>query len=88
MFLRSMSSELVAKARLAGFQPLFLLKNAIVQKTDHFGLHGHQITTINVRPKSYLAMVGFFRGSGENLQLITLTNEENHFLVLANDNNH
>jgi len=87
VFLRSMESELVAKARLAGFQTLFLLKNAIIQDTTHFGLHGHQITTINISPKSYLAMVGFYKGYGDDLQLITLQNKEQNFLVLANSNN-
>ena len=87
VFLKSMESELVAKARLAGFQTLFLLKNAIIQDTTHFGLHVHQITTINISPKSYLAMVGFYKGYGDDLQLITLQNKEQNFLVLANSNN-
>ena len=79
-----MESELVAKARLSGFQPLFLLKNAIVYPTDHFGLNGYQITTIDTKPKSYLALVGFCKGKGNNLQIITLRDEEDNFMVLDN----
>ena len=89
VFLRNMQSELVAKARLAGFQPLFLIKNAIVQKTGRFGINGHQISTINLQPKSCLALVAFFRGSGDDLQIITLKNEEEEFMVIDNNtNNH
>jgi hypothetical protein len=84
VFVRNMESPLVAKARLAGYHPLFLLKNAIIQETKHFGLHGHQLTTINILPKSYLALVGFFAGSGADLRVITLQNDKNSFMVLAN----
>lgn len=88
VFLKNMKSQLMGKARLAGFLPLFLMKNAIVQRTSHFGINGHQITTINIKPKSYLALAGFFKGSGDDLQLIVLKNQEDNFMVLADDNNH
>jgi hypothetical protein len=84
VFLKNMESPLVAKARVAGFRPLFLMKNAIVTETQQFGLNGHQLTSINVKPKSYLALVGFFKGNNSNLQLITLKNEEQNFMVLDN----
>ena len=84
VFLKNMESPLVAKARLAGYRPLFLMKNAIVTETSHFGLNGYQVTSINVKPKSYLALVGFFKGNNTNLQLITLKNDEQNFMVLDN----
>ena len=88
VFLRNMESELVAKARLAGFQPPFLMKNAIIQKTEKFGVNGTQVTTINIQPKSYLALIRFFKGNGDNLQVITLKNEAENFMVLDNHHNH
>ena len=87
VFLRNMESEMVAKARLAGYQPLFLMKNAIIQKTDRFGVNGTQVTTINVQPKSYLALVGFFKGKGEDLKIITLKNGQDNFMVIDNHTN-
>ena len=84
VFIKNMESPMVAKARLLGFHPLFLMKNAIVQSTEKFGINGHQFTTINLKPKSFLALVGFFKGKGEDLQLITLKNEDNsNFMVLS-----
>jgi len=82
VFLKNMESVLVAKARLAGFRPLFLMKNAIVQKKSNYGLNGHQVTSINIKPRSYLALVGFFKGGEDNLQLITLKNQQNQFMVI------
>ena len=87
VFLRNMESEMVARARLAGFQPLFLMKNAIIQKTAKFGVNGTQVTTINVQPKSYLALVGFFKGKGNDLKIITIKNEQDNFMVIDNNNN-
>lgn len=84
VFLRNMETDLVAKARLCGFKPLFLLKNAIIQATSNFGLNGQQVTTIDILPKSYLCLVGFFKGKGDNLQIITLKNQSNKFMVIAN----
>ena len=84
VFTRNMESPLMAKARLAGFNPLFLLKNAIIQETHLFGLNGHQVTTIDIKPKSYLALVAFYKGSGKDLQIITLTNESNNVMVIRN----
>jgi len=84
VFIRNMETELVAKARLCGFKPLFLLKNAICQQTSHYGLNGQQITTINIQPKSYLCLVGFFKGKGDSLQIITLKNQRDNFMVIAN----
>ena len=82
VFLKNMETTLVAHARLFGFQPLFLIKNAIVQYKQQFGIHGHQVTSINIKPKSYLALVGFYRADGESLQLITIKNSSNEFMVI------
>ena len=82
--MRNMTSDLVAKARLTGCMPLFLMKNAICSSTRDFGLNGYQMSTLNLQPKSYLALVGFFKGQGEDLQVITLTNEENKLIVIDN----
>ena len=85
VFLRNMKSDLVAKAGLAGWMPLFLMKNAIISKTKQFGLNGVQVTTVNLQPKSYLAMVGFFKGNDKDLQIITLTDVEKKLVVIEND---
>ena len=85
VFLRNMESPVVAKARLSGFRPLFLIKNAIVQQTDMFGINGWQVTSINLKPKTFLALIGFFKGTGDNLQLITLQHKDKHnFMVIDN----
>jgi hypothetical protein len=81
-----MQSELVGAARRAGFFPVFALKNAIIQKSPKFGLNGYQLSTINLQPKSYLAMIGFVKGAAPNLQFITLTNSQNKVMVIANRN--
>jgi hypothetical protein len=33
-------------------------------------------------PKSYLVLAGFYRGKDEDLELITLTNEKDKFMAL------
>ena len=38
-------------------------------------------------PNSYLTMVGFYKGYGNDLQLITLQIKEQNFLVLATSKN-
>lgn len=85
VFLRNMQSELVAAARRAGFFPVFALKNGLCQHSTRFGINGWQITTINLQPKSYLALVAFVKGKAPNLQIITLTNANSQVMVLANN---
>ena len=86
VFDRNMQSELVARARLSGFHPLFLIKNCICQQTGRFGLNGFQMTSINKKPRSYLCLVGFYRGDGDDLEIITLEDTRNNFMVVANYN--
>ncbi len=86
VFIRNMQSPLVAAARNAGFFPVFAAKNLLVQKTDNFGLNGVQLTTINMQPRSYLALVGFSKGDKDDLQIITIKNDNNELMVLPNNN--
>lgn len=84
VFIRNMQSPLVACARKAGFFPVFAAKNIIVQKTENFGINGAQMTTINMQPRSYLALVGFAKGNKDNLQIVTIKNDNNELMVLPN----
>lgn len=84
VFIRNMQSPVVRAGRLAGFFPIFAAKNLIIQKTADFGINGHQLTTINLQPRSYLALVGFYKGTKDNLQIITLANGNNDLMVLPN----
>lgn len=83
VFLKNMETNLMKKAREANFQPLFLVKNIIIQKTDRFGINGQQLSTMNRSPKSYLLLAGFYKGTGANLKVIPLT-VNNHFMALRN----
>lgn len=85
VFLRNMGSELVAQARSAGFLPLFLIKNVICGRTAKFGVNGQQFTTINLAPKSYLALVAFYQEKDGELNLITIKNNQDTFMVMRND---
>jgi hypothetical protein len=84
IFLIAMKSSLVIQARLAGYQPVFLLKNALIQRSYNFGVNGYQFSSLDKRPKSYLALVGFSKGTTEDhdFSLITLTNRRNELLTI------
>ena len=79
-----MKSSLVIQARLAGYQPVFLLKNALIQRSYNFGVNGYQFSSLDKRPKSYLALVGFSKGTTKDndFSLITLTNRRNELLTI------
>ena len=85
VFLNQMESDLVGRARLAGFHTLWLIKNCLLQKSESFGLNGYQFSTLDKQPKSYLHLVGFHKGSveGGDLRIIPLTNSSNEFLRLS-----
>jgi len=80
------STDLVASAKQAGFQPLFLLKNALCQKVTkkNFGVNMHQFSTLNLQPKSYLVLAAFCSGQGNNLKVISITGPTGDFLTLPN----
>lgn len=84
IFLIAMKSSLVIQARLAGYQPVFLLKNALIQRSYNFGVNGYQFSSLDKRPKSYLALVGFSKGTTKDndFSLITLTNRRNELLTI------
>jgi hypothetical protein len=84
VFLGNMESDLMEKARLSGFLPVFLIKNAYLQKSAKFGINGYQVSTMDMSPKSYLLLVAFYKGNIENdtLEIITLTNQDKQFMVL------
>ena len=86
VFLGNMESDIMEKARLAGFLPVFLIKNAYLQRSAKFGLNGYQVSTMDMHPKSFLLLVAFYKGKLENdtLEIITLTNKEKQFMVLPN----
>lgn len=85
-FERYMSSPLMAAARQADWKPLFLLKTCIVTASDRFGVNGYQVTTVDKHPKSYMLLAAFYKGKGDNVRIITLTDEANNFMVLADHN--
>jgi len=86
VFLNLMSTDLMARAKQAGFQPLFLLKNALCQKVTkkNFGVNMHQFSTLNLQPKSYLVLAAFYSGQGNNLKVISITGPTGDFLTLPN----
>jgi hypothetical protein len=78
-----METTLTAKAILAGFKPLFLIKNCLLQSTK-FGINNHQFSTMDKQPKSYLRLCAYFKGSERegNLTIIPITNSEGRLLSL------
>lgn len=82
VFNKLVESHMYASARLLGFQPLFLIKNISIQPSSWFGINHHQMSTMDLVPKSYLVLAGFYRGKDEDLELITLTNEKDKFMAL------
>ena len=85
-FLQGMSSGLVASARMNGYQPLWLIRQCLLQRSTTFGRNGWQFSTMDMQPKSYIALAGFCKGSeeGGDLKVITLTNRKDNFLALSN----
>jgi hypothetical protein len=86
-FLTVMSSEIVATMMEKGWAPLWLMKNCLLAKTDRiYAPSGYYFSSLDKTPKSYLHLVGFFRGTKENnnLCIVTLTNNSNQFLRIAN----
>ena len=83
LFLEEMETQLTAKAILAGFRPLFLIKNCLLQKTK-FGINNHQFSTMDKQPKSYLRLCAYFKGSEKNgdLCVIPIANEHGRLLSL------
>lgn len=86
VFTNTMKSNLVVKAKKAGFSPLWLMKYVLLQKCGNFGVNGWQFSSLDKQPKSYLSLAGFYKGTVEdgNLTIITLTNAENEFLSIEN----
>ena len=85
-FVNQMGTQLVAKARLAGYHPIWLMKNCFLQKTP-YGLNGYQFSSLNKSPKSYIHLCGFCKGSEEegNLRIVVLANKNNQFLSITNN---
>lgn len=84
VFQKTMKSPMVRAARNNSWVPLFLLKNFTIAQRGDYGVNGgHQATTMNLVPKSYLILVGFYKGKGDDLQFITLTNSGNQFMSLS-----
>jgi hypothetical protein len=84
----SVEMELMARARLLNFLPLYCLKNCIIQETNRFGLNNYQLSTMDKAPKSYLVLVAFYRGSGDSLEVIPIVNSARQFLALHNGATH
>ena len=90
VFLHNMSSDLVVRGRIAGFFPIFLMKNCLLQRTKQaFAVNGYQFSSMNKKPKSYMTLVGFYKGKEEDgtLSVITITNTKNELLTIYNNNN-
>jgi hypothetical protein len=83
VFLGQMESPLVGAAILNGWRPLWMLKNCFLQKTE-YGIRGYQFSTLDKSPKSFMTLIGFFKGSEENhdLKIITLENHNHQFLAI------
>jgi len=83
-FIKQMQSSLVARARLAGFSPIWLMKNCLLYKSA-YGSNGYQFTSLNKNPKSFIHMCGFCKGSEKdgNLPIVVLANQNNEFLALT-----
>ena len=82
-FLKWMTSSIVARAREAGWSPLFLIKNVLLQRNDVYGVRDHIFTSIDLQPRSYLALVGFFKGTtATDVSVITINNSNNELLSL------
>lgn len=83
-FVNSMKSPLVGYARAAGYSPLYVLKNCLLQK-NKFHASKAAFSTINLKPKSYLVLVGFWKNNGPNQQpsIVSMTNSERELLMLA-----
>lgn len=84
-FVKAMKSKVTAAAYEHGFLPLWLIKNALLIKKPEYGLNGFMFTTIDMTPKSYVHLVGYFRGSKEkgDLSIVTLVNEDNFLLAAS-----
>ena len=83
LFVEEMETQLTASAVLAGFRPLFLIKNCLLQKTN-FGVNGYQFSSMDKQPKTYLRLVAYFSGSveGGDLVVVPLANRDNQLLSL------
>lgn len=87
VFLRNMTSAHTIQARLAGYQPLFLIKNCLLQESSRFGINGSQLSSMDMKPKTYLTFAGYYKGSlqDRNLHIIGMTNCDNNLLVQTDD---
>jgi hypothetical protein len=86
-FINVMSSEMVSIMVENGWIPLWLMKNCLLSKCDRtYAPTGSYFTSLDKTPKSYIHLVGFFRGTkeGKDLSIVTLTNRSNHFVRIAN----
>lgn len=60
------------KARMAGFSPILVGKNMILQspqsqqRKSKFGIRGYQIATTDTEPKTYIALAGFYKPNPED----------------------
>ena len=85
-FVNQMKTQLVANAILAGFQPVWVIKNCLLQKAKSFGINGYQFSSLDKNPKSFIHLVGFCSGNAKdnNLRIIVLKNNEDEFLTINN----
>ena len=83
VFLTTMRSRLVAKARLQGYHPLWLIKNCLLQSSN-YGINGCQFSSMDKHPKTWLSLVGFCKGNPQdnNFSLVTLTNAKDELLSI------
>jgi hypothetical protein len=88
VFLKMMETPLVATASVHGWKPVMLIKNILLQRSQH-GLRGQQFST-QEQPGSYLHLAGFFKGKTEDnsLRIIILQNGRSDSLMFADLNEH
>lgn len=83
LFVDEMETALTARAILAGFKPLFLIKNCLLQKTP-YGINNYQFGSMDKQPKSFLRLCAYFKGSEHDgtLCIIPIQNSQGHLLAL------
>ena len=84
VFINNMKSPLVSAARRAGWLPLFCAKNFLPSFKPGYGMNGGwQVTSVNLTPKSYLCLLGFFKKNADGeIKIIMLRDSTNRLMVL------
>ena len=85
VFTHHVASEFVKEARLRGWFPMFLLKNAYLQQSSHTPKQ-HTLSSLDKTPKSYLCLIAFWKYHPVTKEPLVLpfVNAHQRFLRLTN----